>query len=246
MQKIYQKSWHAIDFSELESIISIKNLPGENFYIEFYEKFNKKYGNLNQLDKNWLLLKKKAAEEIAQNLNNSKICSILSLGAGLGIIEKKLFDLGYKNLYIQEVSKSATIYSRKFLEEKNIFIGNFPDCINTNNKFDYIILGGIEYLFNDVELENLLYNVKRFMHEKSKLIILSWSIEEESAVYQIKSIIKRVLIKIRLFNPGQFWGYSRKLKELNSICEKTGFKIKIAKLDRTINPWTTGFLFLDN
>ena len=166
------------------------------------------------------MLKNKAADEINKNLNNSKNSSILSLGAGLGVIEKKLYDFGYKNLYIQEVSKKATIYSREFLEEERFFIGTFPDCINNNYKFDYILLSAIEYLFNDKELENLLFNVRRFMHKKSKLIILSTSIEEESAVFQIKAIIKRVLIKIRLFDPGQFWGYARKLKELKRISKK--------------------------
>lgn len=245
MLKLYQKSWHSINFCDLKIKISRENLPGDSFYEEFYKKFHEIYDNLDKLDSSWLTLKKIAADQVSEYLGNSKDLSILSIGAGLGIIEKRLFDLGYKNLYIQEVSETATIYSRAFIKSQNIFIGNFPKCINTKDRFDVILLGNIEYLFDDFEFLKLLKDTKKFMHKKSKLIILSWSIEKENIFFKIKYKIKSLLINIGLFNPGQFWGYCRKLKELMKLANNAGFKIKVTKLDRNIKPWITGFLLLE-
>lgn len=245
MLKIYQKSWHSINFCDLEIEISKENLPSDNFYVEFYKKFSEKYDNLDNLDQNWLTLKKNAADQISKYLGNSKDLSILSVGAGLGIIERRLFDLGYQNLYIHEVSETATLYSKEFIKSQNIFIGNFPNCVNSKERFDYILLGGIEYLFDDAELLKLLQDVERLMHKKSKLIILSWSIEKENIFFKIKHKIKNLLIDFGLLNPGQFWGYSRGLKELSELANNVGFKSLVTKVDRAIKPWITGFILLD-
>ena len=244
MYKLYQKSWHSVEFKDLGTKLSKENLPGEIFYEEFYKKFNEKYNNLDELDNSWLNLKKNAASEIFKYIRNSNTSSLVSLGAGLCIIEKVLHKLGLKNLYIQEVSESVTIHAREFLNPDNVYIGNFPDCIKASKKFDYILLGGIEYLFDDEQFTQLLINTKKFMKNDSKLIILSWSIEETNLLFKIRLFLKEILIKTGCLNPGQFWGYCRTLKELINLITATGFEIELSKIDQSIKPWKTGFILV--
>ena len=242
MYKLYQKSWHSIKFKELGIKLSKSNFPGEIFYEKFYKKFNDKYNNLNDLDNSWLNLKKNASIEVFKYLQNTNTSSLISIGAGLCIMEKELFELGLKNIYIQEVSESATIYSKEFLNPENVYIGNFPECIQSTKTFDYILLGGIEYLFDDDQLIQLLNNAKKFMKNDSKVIILSWSIEETNLLFKIRLFLKEILIKTGFLNPGQFWGYCRTLKELINLISSTGFKIEMSKIDKSIQPWKTGFI----
>ena len=242
MYKLYQKSWHSIKFKELGIKLSKINFPGEIFYEKFYKKFNEKYNNLNGLDNGWLNLKKSAAIEVFNYIKNPSTSSLISLGAGLGIIEKVLNELGLRNIFIQEISESATIYSKEFLNPENIFIGNFPECIKSNKKFDYFLLGGVEYLFNDEQLIQFLINAKAFMKNDSKIIILSWSIEDTNLLFRVRLLIKEILIKTNFFNPGQFWGYCRTLKELKKLVKAAGLQIETSKIDKSIKPWKTGFI----
>lgn len=219
MFKIYQKSWHSIQFIELNNKLSKHNLPEDSFYKKFYKIFNKRYKKWEDLNPNWLSLKVGVTDKLASHLSSSKKVSILSLGAGIGVIEKRLFDIGYKN----------------------IFIGNFPECINSEHIFDYIILGNIEYLFKDNELIDLIIKARQFMHERSNLILLSSSIEKEKIFSKSKILLKKLLIKLNLIDPGQFWGYGRTLKEKNLITN-SGFKIKKYEIDNSTKPWITGFI----
>ena len=242
MFKIYQKSWHSIQFIELNNKLSKHNLPEDSFYKEFYKIFNKRYKKWEDLNPNWLSLKVGVADKLASHLSSSKKVSILSLGAGIGVIEKRLFDIGYKNIFIQEVSEVATLYSKEFIKKENIFIGNFPECINSEHIFDYIILGNIEYLFKDNELIDLIIKARQFMHERSNLILLSSSIEKENIFSKSKILLKKLLIKLNLIDPGQFWGYGRTLKEINNLITNSGFKIKKSEIDNSTKPWITGFI----
>ena len=242
MFKLYQKNWHSINFRDLNIDLSKKQLPNDIFYKRFYKAFSDKYKKLDKLDPNWLKLKSVSADKVAFLLKDSKDRSILSIGAGLGLIEKKLFEKGYRNIFIQEVSEDAASYSRTFLNPSNIYLGNFPECVESKKIFDYVLLGGIEYIFDDLQFGELLENIKKFIHKDSKLIILSWSIEKEDYFSKFKIFLKELLIKIQLLNPGQFWGYSRTLKELVSLLIKSGFNVEKAEIDESINPWVTGCL----
>ena len=240
MRKIYQKNWHGISLTDFSHVLNNDNLPGAEFYDQFYKKFNKKYTEIDKLDNNWLLLKKNAANFILDILESNDNPSVLSIGSGIGVIEKELYSKCNIDLHVQEVSEAPLKFLRRILPKENIHVGYFPDSMKVKKEFDFVILGGIEYVFTDQEFINFVNDVKCFLKPDGVLIILSWSLYEESFMISLREIIKSILLRLKIIQiSGQFWGYLRTEKELTQLVKKSGFDKKSFIIDRNIKPWTT-------
>ena len=88
MKKFWQKNWFGIDFGENFETSSLV-LPNSKFYNAFYKEFFTRYSGYNDLNKQWRIKKDIVSNWILSQTNKED--SILSIGAGLGYIEQKLY-----------------------------------------------------------------------------------------------------------------------------------------------------------
>lgn len=246
MRKFYQKDWHEINFSELGGL-SIDHLPNDAFYGKFYSLFDKKYPDLSFINPKWLRMKTNAAKLICDKYNFKTEQSVLSLGVGLGVIERKISEVCNCDLHLHEVSNAGKRFFQDIVDSDSLHYGFFPDCIPVDLKFNFIILGGIEYVFNEVQFSSLLQDAHKRLKPGGCLILLSWSFYEPSLKSQVKHIIKTVLLKVGFLerSKSQLWGYLRSVDELVTVVQKHNFFLSEKKIDRSVKPWDTLFLAFD-
>ena len=120
--------------------LSTSTLPSDNFYENFYSEFSKTYSSLSELDPQWIQLKLTAANWLITQLGVRKEQRTLSIGVGLGILENHIIKKIDIDLHVHEVSDTVTQYFDDDFPADHIHIGNYPDCIPENLKFDTIII----------------------------------------------------------------------------------------------------------
>ncbi len=228
MRRFYQTEWHGIPFTSFASISS-KKLPNESFYSLFYEAFFKKYNNINEIDPSWIDLKMQAMDFIKRHSKFKKESKILSIGCGLGIIEKPLIKEGYSKLEITEVSKKPLQWLLPYISPDKVHIGFFPNCLSSNQLYDFIYLAGIEYFFNQDQLIIFLKDVANKLAPGGTCLMISWSCKVatpfQSIIINLKDIVKHILDKMHIGEGRQFWGYMRKCKEFYKAFDKSGFTL---------------------
>ena len=231
MIKSYQKDWHGIEFSDFAQC-DVNNIAAKDFYDKFYEVFFEKFKCFDDLDKNWVTYKNQIAEVILDEINNKK--NILSIGCGIGIVEKYLIEHMSKiNLTAIEPSSNVSRWIKN-LDRINIKDGYFPDILDPKVKFDIAYANGVDYVFNNTEYHSFL---KSFVDYGIKeLLVVSVSYYKPSFKLYSKAVIKNILIKMRLYRGRQFWGFNRSIKEQFGAIKKAGFEniSLVYKSDSTI------------
>ncbi len=242
MRKFYQNQWHGISFESI-SKLSLNELPNTKFYEEFYANFSKKFKSISEMDPKWFALKINSANWLIKQLNICNSSLTLSIGVGLGIIENHIKKNIKVDLHLQEVSDSVRKYLNNNFENKNIHIGKYPDCIDKKLKFDTIILCGVEYVFDDKQLECLFINVHKQLKENGNILFISWSFYQNSLLSSLKYMFKELFVHFSLYKGNsQLWGYLRTPENIISIAEKTGFDSSDFLIDSSVGEWKTLFL----
>ena len=126
MKKFYQFEWHGIHFNTF-SKISRNHLPDSNFYDKFYSEFFNRFKSYDDLDQGWVIYKKRIAEYLSKIIGkNSKV---LSIGSGIGIVEKYLFEITKnENISAIEPSENACKWIKDHPYITTIY-GYFPECL---------------------------------------------------------------------------------------------------------------------
>ena len=221
MQRIFQKQWHGIDFDSFWHGSS-KKLAGSDFYRDFYRQFFQTYHAPSDLNPSWL----QRQDEIFHTLLTPELLGlpherVLSVGCGLGILEGKLFSAGHTNVSVYEVSDAPLKWIRQVLPKKQIFLGNFPDCLGAEEKFDCILLSGVEYFFQQPELIDFLKKVRALLKPQGRCLVVSSSVIVQNSglrnIYKrFREFVALALHKWQIRSLGQFWGYSRTVEEFQS------------------------------
>jgi len=226
VRRLYQQEWHGIRFDSFAEVSSSHLANGE-FYKLFYSVFFKKYRNWQELDENWVKLKKETMNFIKNRIGSDKNKSILSIGCGLGLIEGWLVEDGYENLEISEISEIPISWISQKIPTEKRHIGLFPACVPENRKYDYILLVAVEYFYNDKELRKFLADVKNLLVPSGTCLLISFPDEDNGLLYLMidtaKEYLKRILGVLGLRNIGQFWGYVRTPAELEASMKSAGF-----------------------
>ena len=232
MKKQFQDSWHGIDFNKFIEV-SADKVAGQEFYDCFYEEFFKKYKSFLEIPDSYiekkLLVVVRYLEQKCQSKN-----SVLSIGCGIGLIEKLLID-GQKvqtKIIGVEPSRIAIKWISKN-PKAEVYNGFFPDVFtDVNLSFDFAYARAIEYIFDQEEYVDFLrsvvdYGIKEFS-------IISVSIHRQAVTDVLKEAVKICLNKINMYNRGQLWGYMRTEKDHRNAFLKAGFqRIHVQKLDRS-------------
>ena len=231
MIKSYQKDWHGIEFSQFAKC-DVNNIAGKDFYDKFYETFFEKFKSFNDLEKKWITYKNQIAKVILNEINSKK--NILSIGCGIGIVEKYLIEHSSKiNLTAVEPSPNVSRWVKN-LDRINIKDGYFPDVLDPKLKFDIAYANGVDYVFNNAEYQVFLKSIVDYGIKE--LLIISVSYYTPSFKLYFKAIVKNILIKMKLYRGRQFWGFNRSIKEQFGAIKKSGFKniSLVYKSDSTI------------
>jgi len=241
MRKRYTAQWHGIRFEDFTTPSS-RSFVDEQFFGSFYKLFFERYRNWKELPPEWVILKRQAAEFLKgciADLNTR----ILSIGCGIGIIEKYLIEEGYRNLEITEVVQEPLAWIRHFVAPEKIHLGHFPACVQEDGKYDLIYLAGVECLFVQEELIRLLKSVRSHLTGHGLCTVLSWTYEPCGAIHEIRSVAKEVLDisleTLRLGRRGQFFGYSRNRNDFYEALTAAGFIHPKSGLLDKITRWQT-------
>lgn len=225
MRKIFQDQWQGIYFRDFTEVSSAK-LADRAFYDKFYGRLFAKYSDFSGLNPEWVNSKLGIARFLMNRLSKKDI-KILSLGCGLGIIEKFLNDNGYKSLDIAEGSGEPFKWIRKYFLQERVFIGTFPSFLPYDRVYDVIYLSAAEYFMDKAELADFLRKIRDRLSKSGKFILISSSFElsgifEELAAFT-KNNIKYLLELLHIRPRGQFWGYSRSRNDFYRVMTDAGF-----------------------
>jgi len=226
MRKFYQTAWHGISFESFAKL-SASELPDASFYTSFYEALHRKYKGMHDLDPTWVSLKSRIAEFIANHPRIKKGGRTISVGCGLGLIEMALVKEGFAHLEITEVSQEPLYWSLPSFPPENVHIGFFPDCICHREKYDLVLLIGVEYFLNEAEFSNLLRAAHERLLPGGICLLVSWSFDTMSPSQRlwarVKDSVRYRMDRLGIKKCGQFWGYVRRLDEFRRPLAAAGF-----------------------
>lgn len=219
MIKLYQKDWHGIDFCTFTECDPNK-IAGIEFYDKFYKSFFQKFKSFEDLNKDWVSYKKQIAIVLSKEIAYRK--NILSIGCGIGIVEKFLIE-NMSSINITAIEPSTNV-SRwiKNIDRINLKDGYFPEILNPNDRFEVAFANGIDYVFDKNEYEIFLKSIINFGIKE--ILVVSASYYLPSFKVYSKDLIKNILTKVKLYRGNQFWGYNRSIKEQLEAIKKAGFK----------------------
>lgn len=218
MKKLWQTEWFGIKFSEFTTP-NPDTIADEEFYERFYERFYEKFDSYESLPQKYRQNKTGIAKDLLRFAYHYD--AMMSIGCGNGIIEHYIVNHSDKAILAIEPSNNS-----KWLQnEKQIkFVsGFFPAAVRDEKKYRFGYCSSIDYVFDDRQYLEFLSAVKSYGFEEfyfTEVIVPSKKLRNRLAYY-----IKAGLYKLGLYTyKGQFWGYSRTIKEHETFLKKAGFK----------------------
>lgn len=229
MRRMYQQEWHRIPFSSFATLSSTR-LADASFYAAFYQTFFEKYRAPEDLEPQWLTVKRQAAAFLQSRPELPRESRILSIGCGLGFIEQQLLAAGYQGIEINEVSRQPLRWIEPQLEADRIHVGFFPECVPLGRSYDVILLGGVDGVFDREGLRSLLRSVHDRLVPGGHCILLSWSHHVgrsplRALIDGTRDAMKAALDRLGIRPRGQFWGFLRSRKEIRGAVQEARLEI---------------------
>jgi hypothetical protein len=226
MRRIYQSEWQGISF-ETFAKPDPRRVADRQFYVDFYEAFFRKYKSWEELDHKWMVHKESVAEHILARTQGAD--SILSIGCGLGVIERQLLTEGRGSLEVTEVSEAPLRWLEPLLVNGAAHIGLFPGCVPSDRKYAYVFASTVDYCLDDRHWLEFLKMIPTRLSRDGRVMILSseW-VKLSRAACTIrggKDLIKEILRAAKIWRPEQFWGWARSPQEYRESFAKAGLTI---------------------
>ena len=224
MRRFYQESWQGIPFTSF-SHLSFFHLADPKFYSTFYEALFRRYKDWEDLPPKWRKSKtwdaRWLADKIAAQMavrTDSGPFRVLSIGSGVGFMEKTLLDLAPDiELHINEPSTVGLKWLRRILPSERIYIGMPATSLPSDITYDLIYLSAVDYGLPNHEFSRLLDILRVQLVEGGELVCISASLLEEdsfigSFVNSIKNVLRGMLHYLGVRRQ-QFWGWRRTRQE---------------------------------
>jgi hypothetical protein len=229
LRRTYQREWHRIPFRTFAEESSTR-LADAAFYAAFYKVFFDRYASPEQLDPEWLTVKREVVDFLRARPEIRTSSRILSIGCGLGLIERWLAEAGYGHIEIHEVSREPLRWISGRFDESRVHIGFFPQCVQEDRIYDVILLGGVDGVFEERPFRDLLAAVHGRLHPGGHCVLFSWSYQLARSPIGVvedalKDGVKAALDRLGLRPRGQLWGFVRTPDQLRSTLCGTGFSI---------------------
>ncbi len=257
MRRFYQESWQGIPFSAFTHV-SFYNLAGSEFYATFYEELFRRYTGWESLPADWRLSKDKGAKWLAGQIEAQREHwehedlpeappRVLSIGSGLGYMEKSLIDvMPNMELHVNEPSTVGLRWLRNSVPSKRIYIGSPHLCLPADITYTVIYLSAIDYSMNNHDFEFTLREIRAQLAPGGRLICISASLlEEDSLAGTMVNAFKiglRFVLHLLDVRRQQLWGWRRTREEYHQIFTAAGFRnIQDGWLDDGFNSyWISG------
>ncbi len=235
MRRFYQESWQGIPFTRF-SHLSFFHLAGSKFYSTFYEELFRRYPDWDALPAAWRENKRKDALWLASRLRErlalrgvgEEPLRVLSIGSGVGYMEKILIDeMPDIEMHVNEPSTVGMKWLRSRLAAERIYIGMPPACLPSDVHYDMIYLSAVDYGIPSRELARLLRELRAQLVSGGEIVCLSASLLEEDSfiggfVNAAKIVIRGILHYLGV-RPQQFWGWRRTRREYHRLFKQAGF-----------------------
>ena len=217
MERIWLKEWFGIKFREFAKL-NENELAGSKFYEMFYQRFHQRYSSFEELPDNWKIQKKQVAIDINTHAKLKK--TILSIGCGIGYIEKILFEMRGGGIIAIEPSASAARWLKDIIEVRN---GYFPHVI-LGQQFDLAYASVIDYSMSDSDYLCFLRKMHDSRIPEFMLVNLLTGRKYWNSQSHLKELLKSALSFLKIRPRGQFWGYLRSLEEQITFLKKAGYQ----------------------
>tara|TARA_B100002019_G_C21117631_1_gene521665 strand:- start:45 stop:785 length:741 start_codon:yes stop_codon:yes gene_type:complete len=209
----WQSEWQNINFDSLGVPLKFFSVPGSEFYESFYTELFRRYEGYDALPKKWKEEKYKTAVTINEIIKDAT--SILSVGCGLGFVEKSLIDIN-KKLEI-DAFDFANNANKWLLDIDSV---NCITSIDDEKKYQFIYCTQLLYALSDKEISDFSKFIKNHLIEGGIFLTVDTSLnasensDNESHVHnflwgRLRNIL--ALIYFFIFKRGkiQFWGWQR-------------------------------------
>ena len=235
MRRFYQESWQGIPFTKFAHL-SFFHLAGSKFYSTFYEEMFSRYSSWEALPLEWRNNKRRLADWLIAYVqkrtkdypNRQEPFRILSIGAGVGYMEKLLLDSCPNiELHVNEPSTVGLKWLRSYISADHVYIGLPPACLPSDIYYDLIYLSAVDYAIPTRDFIHLLEELRAQLESGGELFCLSSSyLHEDSVIGSFVNFIKngiRAILHFLGVRPQQFWGWRRTRGEYMEAFKKAGF-----------------------
>ncbi len=230
MRRFYQESWQGIPFSAFTHV-SFFRLANSKFYATFYEELFRRCQSWECLPPAWRMGKDKGAKWLAQQIEahcgageREMPIKVLSIGRGVGYLEKALLDaLPHIELHVNEPTTAGLRLLRQCVPPERIYIGSPSHCLPPDIQYDVIYLSAVDYSIPQDELAFAMRELCGQLTDDGRLICISASLLEEDSF--IGSLVNAFKIGVRgvlhFFDlrRQQFWGWRRTRQEYHKLFE---------------------------
>lgn len=223
---IQSSDWHGLSLVDIanEYSIPLDKVAEHSFYSRLYEKWQ---NNDFKLEGNWLLMKQKMSDIFYNVLSDLRILNqrIISLGAGLGIIEKGLIEKGVVDIELQECQGISFNYIKNFINPKIWITTDFRELPPASYKA--VLTISLVYVFGNKEYENFFEQCARMITRPGYLIIWDHDIFLRAAIKNQVTCVKSLLLSLLKSKNKKAiaWGWLRTPGMHISIAEKHGFRL---------------------
>lgn len=222
MKKLYEHSWHGIPFSTVARLDRTK-VADATFYEAFYREFFRRYRDWSGLDPVWIKYKLAVAEFILRRIPD-KSAPTLSVGCGLGFVERHLAERGVSGLEINDSSTASLQWLSPLISESRIHIGDVPDCLPREKRYDLIYLSAVDYCFDNNGLASFLSRLGERLSRRGRCLVVSGSFDPGGWVRNARYLVRRTLEFLGILRGhGQLWGYFRTRREYRGILQAAGY-----------------------
>lgn len=224
--KIYQTTWQGIDLTEIARSLNLMpdQVAAEHFYEEFYSRLRK---NNFKFNKDWSEPKINIGKWLREYIDNIEVemnrkVKVLSVGAGIGIVEEELIVNDY-NIEIQECQIESFEYlHNKGIKAKKEWIMYDLKGI-TSEDYDIIFVNGVMYAFIDKIYKELLNDIFRLLNREGRLIIIDPSATIKS---KLASAIRNIVYYTNKNKKRVFWGLIRTINYHVYLAKSQCFMLK--------------------
>lgn len=238
MKKLYQTNWHGIEFISFAKL-NEQTVADPDFYQSFYLEFFRRYSSWEELDPVWLAAKDKVADLIFSRIQYPGK-RILSIGCGLGIVEKRLIERGVTNLDATETTAPQLLWISELMGKESLFLGMFPGCIPADRRYDLIYMSAVDYCFDDAGFSALLRDVHSRLEGGGRCLVVSGSFDPGGAWRGFKYRTRMILHSLRILGARQLWGYLRTRKDYFRALQSAGFEEILDGLTPEGTYWAEG------
>jgi len=225
----WQTDWQNIQFTSLDVPLNLFQRPSADFYSAFYSELFKRYNSYDELPLNWKNEKSVTAHEVLILIGKKK--SVLSIGAGLGFVEKEIV---YHAQSLTIDTYDFTNTASKWLVEVDRV--NTLKSFSEARKYQFIYCTQLLYALSDDEISDFLELVKNHLDVNGFFLTVDTSSNttengnSKSAKSQIKKILKNIFRPLYYFlfknRSAQLWGWQRDNTEIISHFAKKGFTLE--------------------